>query len=478
MVDVSLAEYFLFRVPESVHLLVSSVLLLLTGLAIAIISKSHNNFWHPIVFSLLLWAASTAIAPLAVGFGPTELIAQIFGAAGVALGFDHIAAINHCGPMRVSLREHAHHGVRAGFIFAITALCIVDYKLSAAVLMTSIGFYPVCLGYVCIKKFTSVRASQTFLLQSLMAMASITQLGSILFWIYPDLSFLWPLPFGSQYGLTISTTFTATGLLVLANLFFTFNYQGYLKTEARLEELRFALKDDLMNVNVRDNSPKIMAATLIHEINQPIAAMTTSAQILERYSKTVAPRSQSDNMDLLEIITASAHRIGDILDRAHLHHSPNNASTFDVKLLITNVVETLVISGAAKREWFYISISPKQLQWKSDVVALFQILLNVFKNAAEATRHRRRPAIEIWVEQQKNELVIKIKDNGTGLVAPRVNTSSLIVADHRAGETKGLGLGLLLTKRLIAQLGGAFDIRSLEDEGAIATIHLPSSNKE
>lgn len=477
MIDVSLSEYLLFRVPESVHLLVSSLLLLLTGVAIAIISKNHNNFWYPIVVSLLLWAASTALAPLAVGFGPTELTAQILGAAGIALGFDHIAAINHCGPLKVSLREHAHHRVRAGVIFAITSLCVVDYKLSAALLMTSIGFYPVCLGYVCARKFTSVRASQTFLLQLLMAVASVTQLGSILFWIYPDLNFLWPLPFGSQYGLTISTTLTATGLLVLANLFFTFNYQVYSKTEARLEELRLALKDDLMNIDVLDNGPQIITATLIHEINQPIAAMTTSAQILERYSK-IAPRSQPDNIDLLEIITASAHRIGAILDRAHTSHSPNNASTFDVKLLITNVVETLVISGPAKREWFNTSISPQQLQWKSDVVALFQILLNVIKNAAEATRYRRRPTIEIYVEQQKNELVIKIKDNGTGMVGPSANTSSLIVADHRTGEKTGLGLGLLLTKRLIAQLGGTFDIRSLEDEGAIATIHLPSSNDE
>ena len=477
MIEVDLLEYVLFRVPGSIHLLISSILLLLTAIAILIISGNQNNFWRPIVISLVCWSFSTALAPLAVGFGVTEIIAQFLGAAGIALGFDHIAAIYHFGPLKVSLRDQAHHRARVGFILAITSLCVVDYKFSAALLMTFIGLYPVCLGYVCAKKFSSVRSSQTFLLRSLMAAASVTQLGSILFWIYPDLNFLWPFPFGSQYGLTISTTFTATGLLVLANLVFTSNHQVYLKTEEQLEELRLALKDALMNVDVRDNSPKIITATLIHEINQPIAAMTTSAQILERYVR-IAPRSQSDNKDLLEIITASAHRIGGILDRAHTYPSPNKASTFDVKLLITNVVETLVISGSAKREWFYTSISPKQLQWNSDVVALFQILLNVIKNAAEATRNRPRPAIEIYAERQRDELVIKIRDNGTGLVVPNANTSSLIVADHKTGEETGLGLGLLLTKRLIAELGGAFDIRSRDSEGAIATIHLPNGREE
>jgi signal transduction histidine kinase len=109
-----------------------------------------------------------------------------------------------------------------------------------------------------------------------------------------------------------------------------------------------------------------------------------------------------------------------------------------------------------------------------DEIHLKQVLVNIIKNAIEATPKHGR--IDLSLElTERNTVLIIVKDNGAGI---RKQDLDKIGTPFFTTKPSGTGLGLSVSKRIIEEHRGTFDIKSRPGKGATVIIELPLSNTE
>ncbi|MBD1400553.1 two-component system sensor histidine kinase NtrB [Pelovirga terrestris] len=105
-----------------------------------------------------------------------------------------------------------------------------------------------------------------------------------------------------------------------------------------------------------------------------------------------------------------------------------------------------------------------------DERALHQALLNIFNNAAEALKGCRDPEIHITT-QKRGELVwLKIRDNGCGIKPEQRNH---LFQPFNTSKPQGNGLGLVITRKLLAMMNGDIAIESWPQRGTEVRVSLP-----
>lgn len=122
-----------------------------------------------------------------------------------------------------------------------------------------------------------------------------------------------------------------------------------------------------------------------------------------------------------------------------------------------------------------VTLAPHPLYVVGDLTRLAQVLINLVNNATKYTPEGGH----IWlsVEQQANDAVVRVRDNGRGIPAdllPRI-FETFTQADYSAGNSHvGLGIGLTLARCLIEMHGGRIEATSEgPDQGSEFTVCLP-----
>ena len=122
-----------------------------------------------------------------------------------------------------------------------------------------------------------------------------------------------------------------------------------------------------------------------------------------------------------------------------------------------------------------IRLSDENLRVDGDQTRLEQILANLLGNAVKYTPSGGRIDIEVQLEQ--SHLVLRVRDNGIG-IAPEMLQPILdlfVQANDGLDQTKGLGVGLTLAKRLVELHGGHIEARSAgAGRGAEFVVWLPA----
>jgi C4-dicarboxylate-specific signal transduction histidine kinase len=118
---------------------------------------------------------------------------------------------------------------------------------------------------------------------------------------------------------------------------------------------------------------------------------------------------------------------------------------------------------------------PATLQMYADPRALQQALLNVLTNAADALSGRRDPKIALSVQPSGGMVVIRIEDNGCGVPEDKLQS---IFKPFFTTKPQGTGLGLVIVKKMLANMNGTIDIESRENEGTMVTISLPEGRDD
>jgi PAS domain S-box-containing protein len=121
------------------------------------------------------------------------------------------------------------------------------------------------------------------------------------------------------------------------------------------------------------------------------------------------------------------------------------------------------------------NIQPEALSVRADPRALQQVLLNILNNAADALAGREKPEIVIGVAKTNGFIRIEVTDNGRGMSEEQ--QKELFKPFHTT-KSGGTGLGLVITKKMLAGMKGAIAIRSREGEGTTVEIFLPGGSEE
>lgn len=214
-----------------------------------------------------------------------------------------------------------------------------------------------------------------------------------------------------------------------------------------------------------------MAASIAHEIRNPLAAMRGSIQMLRADMD-----GDSSQTELMEIILRESDRLNRIISDFLNYARPRSIiqSQIDVGDLLRRTFTLLRNSTEVdKRQLITEDVPAKPILIDADAEQLQQVFWNLARNALQsmpeggalrATVHRSSP----------DRLRISFSDTGRGMSPEQVER----LFEPFSSTTGGTGLGLSIVYQIIRDHGGTINVRSREAQGTTITIELPAHSPE
>jgi len=226
----------------------------------------------------------------------------------------------------------------------------------------------------------------------------------------------------------------------------------------------------------------VMAASITHEINQPLNAIKVTADSIQYWHKRNPGALPDPFVDQLNIITQSVRRIVEIVQHMRTFWVIPDApkiSELDINQAVKNALSLTRQQLHSHGIQEVMNLPVKPLIVKGNMVHLEQIIVNLVVNAVHAldekkTKYKR---IEITTYVENKNAILIIRDNGPGL--PTEDRNSLFDPFYSTNNNgEGMGLGLAIVKRYIDRHGGRIKAENPTGGGARFTIRFPLSNKK
>ena len=237
---------------------------------------------------------------------------------------------------------------------------------------------------------------------------------------------------------------------------------------ARLEQMR----SDFAHIN-RVSMMGELAASLSHEITQPIASARNNARAALNFLDRQPP-DLSEVREALACVVGDADRAGEIIDRIRdqIRHAPPRKERFDLNAAIDEVIGLGRSAIIKNRVWVQTRLSEGLFPVHGDRVQLQQVVLNLLLNAIEAMGS---------VEAAPRELLISTKQDHTGVLVavhdsgPGIDPTHLerVFDAFYTTKSSGVGMGLSICRSIIDAHGGRLWADANEPRGAVFRFTLP-----
>ncbi len=211
-----------------------------------------------------------------------------------------------------------------------------------------------------------------------------------------------------------------------------------------------------------------MAASLAHEIRNPLGAMKGLTQLAQ---EELPPDHHSQQS--LRTVVSEAERlerlVSDLLDFARTK-DPQIAE-FDAKEVLGEV-RTMLQSKLAESELtLEVMIEAPRLPIRSDPGGFRQVLLNTLINAADATPKGGRIEVQASLDAASKSLLVRISDGGSGLGGRDPDD---LFKPFVTTKTRGTGLGLAISRQIVERIGGSIALEDGVAGGAVCSIRIPA----
>jgi PAS domain S-box-containing protein len=216
------------------------------------------------------------------------------------------------------------------------------------------------------------------------------------------------------------------------------------------------------------------AASLVHEITQPIATARNNARAALNFLDR-QPSELGEVREALACVVGDADRAGEIIDRIrdHIRKAPPRKARFDLNDAIDEVL-ILGRSAITKNEVlvqtrFAEGLSPVQ----ADRVQLQQVILNLVLNAVEAMGAVEAGPRELLISTERTEangVLVAIRDSGPGIDPEHVER---VFEAFYTTKPSGVGMGLSICRSIIDAHGGRLWADANEPRGAVFQFTLP-----
>ena len=244
-------------------------------------------------------------------------------------------------------------------------------------------------------------------------------------------------------------------------------------TQRRASEKLISEQNDQLAHVQRTATIGQMAATLAHEINQPLGAISNFAGgvLCGLEKNSVSPTELASN---LRRILNEAIRAGAILSRLRRFISVDlskfektdlNECVRDTMLILNNMFfnANIVVNLALDSH-----IPPIQV----DTISFQQVLVNIFKNSTEAMQSvkgsERRLGVQTFVEN--GWVQVTIADNGPAISKQAFDS---LFTPYQTSKPNGLGMGLCISRSIVEQHNGTMTMHQMQPNGMRTVLRLP-----
>jgi two-component system NtrC family sensor kinase len=250
-----------------------------------------------------------------------------------------------------------------------------------------------------------------------------------------------------------------------------------------------------------------LTAGIAHEIQNPlnfvnnfsslsIDLTTELKEFMEKEKENLAPESLEDLAEVVEMLDSNVRKINEHGQRAErivkgmLQHSRGKSGEFLLTDLNALVEEYLNLAyhgmRAENKEFnatFIKDLDPEVGRVKVVPQDFSRVILNIMNNACYAVFEKSQrkiqgyvPTIAISTKRSDQQIIIRIKDNGTGI--PQAIVDKIFNPFFTTKPTvKGTGLGLSMSYDIVTNIhGGKLDVSSMEGESSEFIITIPDKS--
>lgn len=233
-----------------------------------------------------------------------------------------------------------------------------------------------------------------------------------------------------------------------------------------LEEAGKAMIENVNKYKYLQEEYKEYIELWIHEIKLPIA---TSKMIIEN-NKNMVTKSINEELDKVE----------NYIEQALFYaRSTNVEKDYYIRVCILKDI----VNESIKRnksiliqEKISVNIHDLDLKVNTDSKWIVFILNQIIQNSGKYKKQEYNQTIEIYAKEQKENVILYIKDNGIGIKegeTKRVFDKGFTGTNGRKNNKKSTGIGLYLCKQLCNKLGIAIELDSIQNEGTRNKIDFP-----
>jgi two-component system NtrC family sensor kinase len=236
--------------------------------------------------------------------------------------------------------------------------------------------------------------------------------------------------------------------------------------EARIAERTRELQEAQAHVLHQEKMAAfgLLAAGIAHEVGNPLTSISSLVQMLQRRDCDGYTRER------LTLVSGQLQRIqGTLRELVNFSRPANSERT------LVSLVEILEEALGIAKYYKQTKARAIQLQLPADLPLLFgvrdqfvQVFLNLVLNAVDATVKGGR--IEIRAERLADALRVTVADDGCGIA---LENSHRLFQPYFTTKKHGTGLGLFVTRKLVADQGGRVEFESTPGRGTAFHVHFP-----
>lgn len=216
------------------------------------------------------------------------------------------------------------------------------------------------------------------------------------------------------------------------------------------------------------NSLGFVFSAVRHELGNPINSLNAALTVLRRGLDRLGREAIEAYVDRM---LAEVKRVDHLLRRMKSFSMFERVDPKPIALgEFLNEFQGLVAPDARRRAIGLRVACEAEVQVSADARALTQALLNLFANAADALAGVDDPEITIDARVDDAIVRIRIADNGCGLP---VDGESALFKPFYTSKEHGTGLGLVITRKLVAKMQGTVSLERRGARGAVAMVSLP-----
>jgi signal transduction histidine kinase len=222
----------------------------------------------------------------------------------------------------------------------------------------------------------------------------------------------------------------------------------------------------------RQRSLGEMSASLGHELNQPLTAILTNAQVAKR--GLLAGRFQAEQFgEFLDKIIQNTQRASQIIERIRGFIRPTVArcEPVDLNRTVHEVAELVAAEVRSHQVKLVFAGQASPILVAGDPIQLSQIVMNVLRNAIEALQQVAHREIRIASTRADGRVILQIRDSGPGLAA---EVLAQVGSPFFTTKPSGLGMGISISRSIAQQHGGTLSIANADQGGAVVELNLPA----
>ena len=264
-------------------------------------------------------------------------------------------------------------------------------------------------------------------------------------------------------------------LLTVLDAYLLFELVRCRRARRRAEEELRKARADLAHVS-RVTALGELAASIAHEVNQPLAAINTYGHACLRLLSATPPNMEKAR-DAVERIIGDSMRASEVIKRirALVKKAGPEKAPLDVNEVVREVVVLTRGELHDHRILLRLGLARHLPPVLGDRVELQQVLLNLVLNSVEALSPVTGRARELFIDSHTDgpdRVVVVVRDSGVGLTP---GDASRIFDPFYTTKPGGLGIGLSISRTIIEAHGGRLLAVSNGSRGATLQLTLPTN---